>query len=103
MPTIFTGCWETVLSEISKNYKVYSAYFFVNCCIQFISLFFTLGIFLIVRKNNLEVIYIKKDALPESFPNTFGPNIDSRYVLEVVSGFADKNNLKVGDRVKFIY
>lgn len=50
-----------------------------------------------------KVIYIKKDARPESYPNTYGPgpDQDTKYVLEVVSGFAEKNNLKAGDRVKF--
>jgi len=52
---------------------------------------------------DLRIIYIEKNALPESFPATFGPQIDSMYVLEVVSGFSEKNNLKVGDRVEFIY
>ena len=27
----------------------------------------------------------------------------SKYVLEVVSGFADKNNLKEGDKIDFLY
>jgi len=48
-----------------------------------------------------KVIFIKKDARPESYPRTFGPDVGSRYVLEVVSGFADENNLNVGDMVKF--
>jgi len=53
---------------------------------------------------DLKVIYIKKDARPESYPETYGPDVsreNAKYVLEVVSGFADKNNLKVGDRVEF--
>lgn len=52
---------------------------------------------------DLRVIYIKKNAQPESYPETYGPDLDAKYVLEVVSGFSDKNNLKVGDRVEFIY
>lgn len=52
---------------------------------------------------SLEIIYIKKDATPESFPSMFGPKEDSMYVLEVVSGFSDKNNLKIGDKILFIY
>ena len=47
-----------------------------------------------------KVIYIKKDARPESYPNLFGPDVASQYVLETVSGFADKNNLKIGDGVE---
>ena len=53
---------------------------------------------------NLKVIYIKKNATPESYPQTFGPakGVDARWVLEVSSGFSDKNNLKLGDIVTFL-
>src|SRR3989338_9107684 len=50
---------------------------------------------------NLEVVYIKKDAEPSSYPNAFGPDKNARYVLEVKAGFAEKNNLKEGDKIKF--
>ena len=46
---------------------------------------------------DLQVVYIKKDARPESYPETYGPDEEAEYVLEVVSGFADKNNLQMGD------
>src|SRR3990167_982884 len=49
---------------------------------------------------NLKVIYIKKDARPESYPEIFLPGEDAKYVLEVVAGFADKYNLKEGDGVE---
>lgn len=52
---------------------------------------------------NREIIFIKKDAKPEDFLSTFGPDEDSMYVLEVVSGFSDKNNIKVGDKVQFTF
>ena len=52
---------------------------------------------------NLKVIYIKKDARPESFPETFGPDAEALYVLEVAAGFSEKHNLQVGDRVELIY
>ena len=53
---------------------------------------------------NKEIIYIKKDARPESYPETFGPSSDdnkAKYVLEVSAGFSDKNNLKIGDIIGF--
>lgn len=50
---------------------------------------------------DLEVVYIKKRALPESFPENFIPEKNAKYVLEVVSGFSEKNNLKAGDRAEF--
>jgi uncharacterized membrane protein (UPF0127 family) len=54
----------------------------------------------------MKVDYIKKNALPQLYPETYGPGVndmDAKYVLEVVSGFSDKNNIKVGDSVKFTY
>lgn len=50
-----------------------------------------------------KIVYIKKDAKPESYPEVFGPSIDAKYVLEVVSGFSDKYNLKEGDEIDFEY
>ena len=52
---------------------------------------------------NKEIIYIKRDARPESFPESYGPTADSKYVLEIVSGLSSKNNFKEGDKVKFEY
>lgn len=49
----------------------------------------------------MNVIYIKHDAQPEEFLETYGPEQNSKYVLEVNAGFSDKFNLKEGDRVEF--
>jgi uncharacterized membrane protein (UPF0127 family) len=52
------------------------------------------------------VVYIKKDARPELYPETYGPgpdDMEARYVLEVPAGFSEKYNLKKGDRVGFEY
>lgn len=51
---------------------------------------------------DLNVVYIKKNALPESYPETFSPSQNAKYVLEVLAGFSEKNNLKVGDKVEFL-
>lgn len=51
---------------------------------------------------NLQVIFIQKDVLPESYPETFGPNQNSKYVLEVSAGFSEKNNLIAGDRLEIL-
>jgi uncharacterized membrane protein (UPF0127 family) len=51
---------------------------------------------------DLRVVYIKKNALPESYPETFLPDQNAKYVLEVLSQFSEKNNLKVGDKVEFL-
>src|SRR3989344_4856986 len=52
---------------------------------------------------DMKVVYIKKDAKPELYPETYKPEKDAKYVLEVVSGFSEKNNLKEGDKVLFTY
>ncbi len=57
-------------------------------------------------KNRIKVVYIKKDARPELYPEVYGPDVsisDARYVLEVASGFSDKNNLKIGDLAEFTF
>jgi uncharacterized membrane protein (UPF0127 family) len=50
---------------------------------------------------NKKIVLIKHDAKPESFPESFGGEVKAKYVLEVSSGFAKQNNLKIGDRVEF--
>ncbi len=52
---------------------------------------------------DLHVIYIKKDAKPELYPETYGPSMNAKYVLEVPSGFSDANNVKEGDSILFTY
>ncbi|HYD90647.1 MAG TPA: DUF192 domain-containing protein, partial [Flavobacterium sp.] len=47
------------------------------------------------------IAYIKKDAKPDSYPETFGDGVIAKYVLEVNSGFSEKNNLKKGDKIEF--
>ncbi len=51
--------------------------------------------------SSFKVIYVGKNLQPSSYPQTFGPNENSMYVLEVNSNFSEKNNLKIGDEVKF--
>ena len=55
---------------------------------------------------DMKVDYIKKDALPDLYPQTYGPSAsdgEAEYVLETTSDFSDNNNLKIGDSVGFIY
>ena len=52
---------------------------------------------------DLRIVYIKKDARPESYPESFVPDQSAMYALEVPAGFSEKNNFKVGDRVIFTY
>lgn len=50
---------------------------------------------------DMQIIFIERNANPDSFPKAFGPNALAKYVLEVPAGFAEKNNLTVGDPVLF--
>lgn len=50
---------------------------------------------------NFEVINIKRDATPDSFPTVFKPTRNASYVLEVNAGFAEKNAIKIGNRFHF--
>ena len=52
--------------------------------------------------NNAKVSYIKKDARPESYPETFTPREEAMYVLEVPAGFSDKYGIGEGDIVTFL-
>ena len=51
---------------------------------------------------NKKIVYIKEDAEPSSYPENFKPKTDAKYVLEVISGFSEKNKLEVGDIVQFL-
>ncbi len=51
---------------------------------------------------DMKVVYVKENVHPETYPETFGPEISSKYVLELVAGFSKKNNLKIGDSVKLM-
>ncbi|MEI6581128.1 MAG: DUF192 domain-containing protein [bacterium] len=51
---------------------------------------------------DLRVVYIKKNATPESYPETFTSTKDAKYVLEVFGLFSEKNNLREGDKVEFL-
>ena len=52
---------------------------------------------------NMKVTYIKKNAEPSSYPETYYSGDEAKYVLEVNAGFSDINNLKAGDGVEFVY
>jgi uncharacterized membrane protein (UPF0127 family) len=47
--------------------------------------------------DTLKVVGIEKRLSPETFPEIFGKDFVSKYVLEVNSGFVDENKIKVGN------
>lgn len=50
---------------------------------------------------NFKIIDIYKGASISSYPNTFQPQSDAGFVIEVNSGIVSRNNIKVGDVVQF--
>ena len=50
---------------------------------------------------SLHIVDIKKNALPESYPEVFRPKDRARYVLEVNAGFADEFDLRINDSFSF--
>jgi hypothetical protein len=53
---------------------------------------------IIFINENFDVVGIKKSLLTSTYPEIFGEEFVSKYVLEVPAGFVDKNQIKVGDR-----
>lgn len=47
------------------------------------------------------IVFIKKNATPESYPELFTPTAKARYVLEVASGEAEKMGWKEGTLLQF--
>jgi uncharacterized membrane protein (UPF0127 family) len=45
------------------------------------------------------IVYIAPSLSPDTYPNSYGPDAPSRYVLEVSAGFASDHRIQVGDRV----
>lgn len=47
---------------------------------------------------DFEVVTIRKNLSPDTYPETFAPTAHSVYVLEANAGFADKYEVKLGDK-----
>lgn len=48
---------------------------------------------------DLQIVYIKENATPESFPEAFSPDTFAQYVLEISEGTAKEKKFKIGDEV----
>jgi uncharacterized membrane protein (UPF0127 family) len=48
-----------------------------------------------------EVVHIERNISPDTFPQSFGPSIDSKYVLEFKAGTANTFGIKIGDKIAF--
>lgn len=49
--------------------------------------------------NDGRVVYIVRDATPQSFPTDFLPDTPARYVLELPAGWANAHGVSIGDSV----
>jgi len=48
-----------------------------------------------------EVVDIKEDISPETYPEVFTPQSPAKYVLELKAGVVSENDLKIGDKLDF--
>jgi uncharacterized membrane protein (UPF0127 family) len=48
-----------------------------------------------------QVSYFKKSVSPDTYPESFAPNVPVRYVLEVPAGFVEENYIQIGDNLEF--
>ena len=53
---------------------------------------------IIFINENFEVVGIEKNLSTSTYPEIFGEEFISKYVLEVSAGFADKSGIKIGDK-----
>ncbi len=51
--------------------------------------------------DNKRVVHIEESVDPNTYPKTFYPEQDSRYVLEIGAGLSAINDIKVGQYVSF--
>lgn len=50
---------------------------------------------------NKVVVGIEKNISPRTYPQTFSPKQEIKYVLEVNANFADEQQIKIGDKAAF--
>lgn len=48
-----------------------------------------------------EIVKIKENVSPDTYPETFGLEVDSRYVLELTAGVVEEQGFERGDQVEF--
>lgn len=50
---------------------------------------------------NWTIVNITENVQPESYPQTFQPQIPAKYVLEINAGLSRELNIKRGDKIRF--
>lgn len=48
-----------------------------------------------------KVVHIEDNVSPDSYPKTYKPKVDARYILEVPSGFAAEHHVTLGTLTSF--
>jgi uncharacterized membrane protein (UPF0127 family) len=48
---------------------------------------------------NKNLVYEKRNVSPETYPESFCPDLPTKYVAEVTAGVAEKNQIKLGDHL----
>lgn len=51
--------------------------------------------------NQKQIVGIKQDALPQNYPETYGAEKQSRYVIELPAGSVKERNIKIGDTLNW--
>lgn len=51
---------------------------------------------------NLKIVHIESNVSPQTYPKVFRPTSKSLYVLEILAGQSEINNIKIGDSVKIL-
>lgn len=50
---------------------------------------------------NENVVEVKENVLPSSYPNVFVPRVAARFAVEARAGFVEENEIHVGDTIVF--
>ena len=46
-----------------------------------------------------KIVHMEENVQPESYPKVFTPPVPAQYVLEVGAGYAERNDIKIGDTI----
>lgn len=47
------------------------------------------------------IISIEQNISPDTYPQTFQPEGEAKYIIEVDAGYVSRNNIQIGDRASF--
>ncbi len=52
--------------------------------------------------SDFTIVHEEKNVSPSTYPETFGSDVPSKYVLEVNAGFFDQHNVQVGSKITLV-